>query len=116
MIKKLERSQGKVLGFEASETIKLEEIKAIEPSLEDAIVKYGKTNWLMVMETDKCTSLRAMYEDMSWGLKYLKHFNKIAVVGDKKWEDLLIKADRLVFGEKYFDASQMDEAWEYVEG
>ncbi len=42
MIKKLERSQVNVLGFKASGTITLEEIKAIEPSLEDAIAKYGK--------------------------------------------------------------------------
>ncbi len=76
----------------------------------------AKINWLVVMETAKCTSLRSMYEDMSWLLKYLKHVNKIAVVGDKKWEDLLIKSDGLVFREKYFDASQLDEAWEYVEG
>ena len=40
----------------------------------------------------------------------------MAVVGDKKWEELLIKADSLVFGEKYYDISQLDDAWEYVEG
>lgn len=40
----------------------------------------------------------------------LKNFDRMAVVGDKKWQELLIKADGLVFGEKYFDISQLDEA------
>ena len=40
----------------------------------------------------------------------------MAIVGDKTWEDIIIKADGLVFGEKDFDISQLDEAWEWLEG
>ncbi len=40
----------------------------------------------------------------------------MAIVGDKTWEEIIIKADDLVLGEKYFDISQLDEAWEWVEG
>ncbi len=83
MIKKLERSKGNVLSIEASGTLTLEEIKSIGPTFEDAIAEYGKIILLAVLKTTKYSSLRAMYEDMSWGLKYLKHFGKMAVVGDK---------------------------------
>jgi len=83
MIKKLERSKGNVLAIEAAGTITLEEIKSIVPTFEDAIVEYGKIILLAVLKTTKYSSLQAMYEDMSWGLKYLKHSGKMAVVGDK---------------------------------
>jgi len=40
----------------------------------------------------------------------------MAIVGDKKWQEMLVKADSLVFGEKYFDIAQLEEAWQYIEG
>jgi hypothetical protein len=116
MIKILERSKGNVFGFEATEGISESDVRDVASQLDEAIKIYGKINWLFVMKTVKYTSLRAMYEDMMWLLKNLKHFDRMAVVGDKKWEELLIKADGLVFGEKYYDISQIDDAWEYVEG
>lgn len=116
MITLLERSKGNVLGFEATGKISPEDIESVAGIADKAIAEYGKISWLMMMETARYTSLRAMYEDMMWLVKNLKHFDKMAVVGDKKWEELLVKADGLVFGEKYFDVSQLEEAWSYVEG
>lgn len=116
MIKILERSHDDVFGFEMSEDVSLDDIRRAEVGLNEAIEKYGKISWLVVMKTFKYTSLRAMYEDMMWLLKHLKHFDRMVVVGDKTWQELMIKADSLFFGEKYFDISRLDEAWDYVEG
>ncbi len=115
MINVLERSKGNVLGFDATGEISPEDIESVEVVADKAITEYGKINWLIRMDTSRYTSLRAMYEDMMWLVKNLRHFDKMAVVGDKKWEELLVKADGLVFGEKYFDVSQLEEAWKYVE-
>ncbi len=115
MLKLLERSKGNVLGFEATGEISVDDIEGVETIAEKTIAEYGKFSWLMVMETTRYISLKALYEDMMWLIKNLRHFDKMAIVGDKKWEELLIKADGLVFGEKYFDISQLEEAWEYVE-
>ncbi len=116
MIKILEKSKGNVLGFYVTGEISPEDIESVEVVADKAIAEHGKINWLMRMETTRYTSLRAMYEDMMWLLKNLKHFDKMAIVSDKKWEELLIKTDGLVFGEKYFDVSQLEEAWKYIEG
>lgn len=115
MISILKRSKDNVFGLQASGEITAEDIEQVIPILNEGIKKYGKINWLMIMETGKCTSLRAMYEDMMWLLSNLKHFDRMAIVGNKKWEELLIKADGLVFGEKYFDESELEKAWKYVE-
>ncbi|HEA69109.1 MAG TPA: STAS/SEC14 domain-containing protein [Desulfobacterales bacterium] len=116
MITILGRSKRNVFGFEASGEISESDIQGVAAQLDEAIKAHGKISWLFVMKTAKYTSLRAMYEDMMWLLKNIKHFDRMAIVGDKKWEKLLIKADGLVFGEKYFDISQLDDAWKYVEG
>jgi hypothetical protein len=116
MIKFLERSKDNVIGFEASGEISESDEREAIQKLDEVIRKYGKISWLVIFDTWKYTSLRAMYEDLSWSLKELKHFDRMAVVGDKKWEELLIKADGLVFGEKYFDKAHLEDAWKYVEG
>lgn len=115
MITILERSKGNVFGLEASGEISELDIYEVTKPMDEAVKKYGKINWLLIMKTSKCTSLRAVYEDIMWLLKNLKHFNRMAIVGDKKWEEILIKADSLIFGEKYFDISQLEDAWAYVE-
>ncbi|MCD4782244.1 MAG: STAS/SEC14 domain-containing protein [Candidatus Eremiobacteraeota bacterium] len=116
MIKILERSKGNVFGFEASGEISESDIKSVAAQMDEAVKKLGKINWLFIVKTTKYTGLRAMYEDMMWMLKNIKHFDRMAIVGDKKWEELLVKADSLIFGEKYFDISQLEDAWKYVEG
>lgn len=116
MVKILERSKDNVLGVEATGEVSLEDLKKVEVVFDEAIKKYDKINWLYIIGTMKYTNLRAMYEDMSWLMKNLKHFDRMAVVGDKKWEELMIKTDGFFFGEKYFDITQLEEAWKYVEG
>jgi len=116
MLTILNRSHENVIGIEASEIITESDIEGIVPHFDALIKKYGKINWLIIIKTSRYATLRAMYEDMMWLIKNLKHFDRMAIVGDKKWEELLIKADDLIFGERYFDVSQMSEAWDYVEG
>jgi hypothetical protein len=115
MIKILDRSKGKVFGLEATGKITLEDIENVEGQLKEAIEKYDKINWVFIVRDFKGASIKGMYEDVKFCLKNLKHFDKMAVVGEKLWLELLIKADGLIFGEKYFDISKLEDAWKYVE-
>jgi len=116
MIRILERSKGPVVGLESQGKITMEDELAAVAKLDELIKQHGKISWLFVVGSMDYASLRVMYEDMMWLLRNLKHFDRMAVVGDKKWEELLFKADGLVFGEKYFDKSRLEDAWAYVEG
>jgi len=116
MIELLERSKGNVFGWEMTGKLTAEEIEKAAASADERIKKYGKISWLVVMKGFKYASLKAMYKDTKWLMENLKHFDRMAIVGDKTWEEIIVKADGLVFGEKYFDISQLDEAWEWVEG
>ena len=115
MIKFLKKSHGNVIGLEAVGEITEKDIAEWEAKINKAIKKYGTVNWLFVLKTTKFESLKSMYSDMKWLLKNYVHFGKMAIVGDKKWQKLMVKADRLAYGEKYFDISQLDEAWDYIE-
>ena len=116
MIKILDRSKGNVFGIESTGKITAEDIEKISGQLQEGIDKYGKINWVFIMKDFKGTTIKGMYEDVKFLFKNLKHFDKMAVVGDKLWLELLIKADGLIFGEKYFDISKLEDAWKYIEG
>jgi hypothetical protein len=116
MLKILEKSHGNFIGIEASGEISENDISEITPQLDELIERYGKISWLFVIKTGRYETVRAFYEDISWLLKNLKHFDRMAIVGETKAEEILVKADGLLFGEKYFDISAIDEAWKYIEG
>lgn len=116
MLKILERSSGNVIGYQPVGKVTEEDMESCIKYTDEVIAKYGKISWLYIMTELKGESLRALYEEMIWMFKNLKHFDRMAVVGNKKWHELMIKTDGLIFGEKYFDISQLEDAWKYVEG
>ncbi len=116
MLKVLERSHGNIIGIEAFGDITGEDIDEITPQIEELIDKYGKINWLFIIKTGRYKTVRELYEDIMWLLKDIKNFDRMAIVGESKEEGLLIMIDGLVFGEKYFDLSGIEEAWRYIEG
>lgn len=116
MIKILERSKDNIFGFELSGEITESDIHETNALLDEAIKKYEKISWLLVVRTSKFSSPRVLFEEMGWALKDLSHFDRMAVVGDKIWEELLIESDGYLFGDQYFDISQLEDAWKYVEG
>jgi len=116
MLKVLERSHGNFIGIEVSGEISKEDIAEVTPQLDELIEKYGKISWLFIIKTGRYKTIQAFYDDISWLLKNLKHFDRMAIVGETKTEELLVRADGLLFGEKYFDISAIDDAWKYIEG
>jgi hypothetical protein len=116
MINILPRSQGNVIGFETVGTIFMEDENKAIAVCDKLIAEHGKINVLVVLGSLKYASLKVMYTDMMWALRHVRQMERIAVVGDSPWEKLLDKVDSLIFGEKYFDKSQLEKAWRYVEG
>ncbi|MCD4784921.1 MAG: STAS/SEC14 domain-containing protein [Candidatus Eremiobacteraeota bacterium] len=116
MIEILERSKDNVLGFEVSGKISESDFRDTAAKLDEAIKKYKKISWLFVVKSNKYDSPHIIFEIMGWALKNLSHFDRMAVVGDKIWEELLIEADSYLFGDQYYDISQLEEAWQFVEG
>ena len=116
MIRLLERSKYNVFGFEVLEKISESDFHDATTLLDEAIKEFEKISWLFVLKTEKYENPHVIFEIMGWGLKNVLHFDRMAVVGDKLWEELLIESDSYLFGDQYFDISQLEEAWEYVEG
>ncbi len=67
------------------------------------------------------SSWKAMWNDGIYGLRHISNCGHIALVGESKLEEFLVKADNIFFGsekagrtEKYFNVADMDVAMGWV--
>jgi len=86
------------------------------PAVEAAIERAGKVRFLMIMEDFHGWDLGAVWEDTKFDMKHHADIARIAMVGDKKWEQWMAKICRPFTGAniKYFDASEADAAREWI--
>ena len=70
-----------------------EDYETFVPILEKALkeAKGLEVDMLVDMTEFKGWKMRAAWDDMVFGLKHRKQFDKLAVVGKKKWEEVATK-------------------------
>lgn len=87
-----------------------------EPSIEKHIDRAGKVSFLMIMEDFHGWDLGAVWEDTLFDVKHHADIARIAMVGDKKWEQWMAKVCRPFTSAKikYFDISELDAAREWI--
>jgi len=87
-------------------TLTHEDYEIVTPMLEAAIssVKAPKVDVLVDASELTGFELRAIWDDFKLGLKHNNEFNKIAMVGHSRWQELLVKMSRwFIAGEaQYF--------------
>jgi len=119
MIKELPKSEGSVLGFVITGKVTLEEEKKWIDKFNDAIEKHGKVSALVILGDDASWGVKAGIKDLSWIITHMKSLHKLALVSDSKVWKWLVRVDspfaKMVgIGEKYFESSEIDDAWLWV--
>ncbi len=92
-------------------------MKYFAPLVNQQILQYGKIRVLLEMLDFHGWSAGAVWEDIKFDFKHWKDIERLAVVGDAKWE-----AGMAVFCKpftlakiKYFDTTELDQAEEWLE-
>jgi hypothetical protein len=113
MFQKLSESSEKVLGFKVRGKLTDEDYKAFVPQIEKIIQDLGRISLLLELDDFHGWDLGAAWDDFKFGMKHLKDFKRVAIVGDKKWEEWMAKlAKPFMRAEvKYFGGSQLHDAW-----
>ena len=85
---------------------------------------HGQVNVLVKLDEIKvsASSVKAFFEDMLWALRNYTDLGHLAIVAHSKVLKALVPVDNLFFQrasegrmERYFDVSQMDEAFTFVQ-
>ncbi len=116
MIKKLEQSSGSSIGFKISGTITKDDYTTLVPAMEALVDQAGDINLLIDLTDFKWEKVSAWGADMHFGSTYRKKIEKMAIVGDKKWQKWITHlADPFYAREAQFFSSQDSEAaWTWL--
>ena len=111
-----EEADGKVLNVRATGKLEKADYERFVPEVERLIGKHGKIRVLFDMHDFHGWTLGAMWEDIKFDLKHFADIERLAMVGDKKWEELMAKfcAPFTKAKIRYFDTSEADQARAWI--
>ncbi len=117
MIEQLDRGTGKVIGFKLSGKLHDEDYKHFVPLVDAAIAQEGKVRLLAQFHDFHGWDMHALWDDTKFSTTHCNKVERIALVGEKKWEEWMAKVCKPFTMAKieYFDASDIESAWEWLE-
>lgn len=117
MIEQLQTHSPKTIGFKFSGKLHDEDYKTFVPAVEVAIEAEGKMCLFAQLEDFHGWDLRAAWDDIKFSAKHYSDFERIAVVGDRKWEEWIANLSNPFTKAKvkYFDTSEIDDAWSWLQ-
>lgn len=116
MIETLQTDSPKILGFKMSGTLHDEDYRKFVPIVEGSVVAEGKIRLLAQFEDFHGWDLHALWDDIHFAAKHRSDIERVALVGDKKWEKWMATICKPFTSAtiKYFDVSALDAAWAWV--
>jgi hypothetical protein len=117
MVEILKGSNKNIFGFKIVGELTDNDMNKVIPKLTASIKEYGGINMLIDMTEYEKQSTTRFFDDISLAIGHRKDIDRISIVGNKLWQKILAKTSSVFFkGQKYFDISDIDKAWEWVNG
>jgi len=117
MIEPIESPDDRVLGFRMSGKLHDEDYKTFVPAVDEAISAHGKVRMLAQFHEFEGWDAHALWDDIKFATTHCSKIERIAMVGEKKWQEWMAKVCKPFTMAKieYFDASQTDQAWAWLQ-
>ena len=120
MFEILPRSDGNRIGVRATAKLTHDDYQRLVPELEARIEEFGALNLLFDLEKFQGWEVRAAWDDFILGIKHMGDFNRVALVGDRKWEELCARVANLFLkftkGEvRFYAIHDRGAAWGWIE-
>jgi len=117
-IKLIEKNDGNVLEAKVSCKLTHEDYEHFVPKCEEMFKQHGKIRVLFEMMDFHGWETAALWDDIKFDVKHFSDVERIAMVGEKKWE----KGMTVFCGPftkakvRYFDRAKVGEARAWIEG
>lgn len=110
-----EEKHGKLLVIHVSGNLIKADYEAFVPKFDSLVRKEGRLRLLIDM-TGFQAAAGAWWEEVKFDIKHFSDIERLAVVGDKKWEKVMVASCKpFTLAEvRYFDVSGEDEARQWV--
>lgn len=110
------REEGNLIRVEVHGKLTQEDYDELIPAWEETIARHGSMRLLLVMENFHGWDLGTAWDDFRFSTEHAGKIERVAAVGEKTWEQWLMKLGSLLPGEdlKYFDMSDLTKAEVWV--
>jgi hypothetical protein len=107
----------KVIEVEISGKLTKDAYQEFVPQTEAAIREHGKVRMLVIMHDFHGWTAGALWEDIKFDFKHFSHIEKLAIVGETKWEHGMAVFCKpfTTATVKYFDSAQLDAARDWIQ-
>jgi hypothetical protein len=111
-----EEMGGKILAVNLSGKLTKEDYEHFVPAVERLIGQFGKVRVLCHMHDFHGWTMGALWEDFKFDLKHFRDIERLAFVGDRKWEKGMASFCKPFTAARiqYFDESKTDEARAWI--
>jgi hypothetical protein len=111
-----QRTDDGIFTVRVSGKLSAEDYGLFVPQVEQAIAELGKIRMLLIMQDFHGWEAAALWEDLKFDLKHFSDIEKLAMVGDRKWEHGMAVFCKPFTTAKirYFDAAHQQEASDWL--
>ncbi|WP_404308550.1 SpoIIAA family protein [Neorhodopirellula lusitana] len=112
-----EIAAGKVIEVDVTGKLTKEAYAEFMPMTEERIKEHGKVRILFVMHDFHGWDMGAAWEDIKFDMKHFNDIERLAIVGESKWEKgMSVFCRPFTTAEiKYFDIADVEKAREWIE-
>jgi len=112
-----EKNQGVVVEIKATGRLTKEDYERFVPEMERLVQQHGKIRVLFEMHDFHGWTAGALWQDLKFDLKHFRDIERLALVGERKWEKgMATFCKPFTTAEiRYFDQSQVEEARTWLE-
>ena len=87
MIEQLKSGADEILGFKLSGKLHDADYKTFVPAVDAAVTKHGKVRILAQFHDFQGWDMKALWDDIKFSTTHCTKIDRIALVGEKKWEE-----------------------------
>ncbi len=112
----VEHAEGKIIEVQLSGKLSKEAYEAFVPATEAKIHEFGKVRMLVVLRDFHGWNAGALWEDLKFDLKHHSHIERLAIVGESKWEKGMSAFCKPFTAAKiqYFDIADLEAARQWI--
>jgi len=116
MIEKLRESAGNVIGFKLIGDITKADYEVLVPEVEALVQQGEKARLLLDMTEFNWEKVEAWGADLKFGHDFHNKVEKMAIVGDKKWDQWLTNLAAPFYARevKYYHSDDIERAWDWL--
>jgi hypothetical protein len=113
-----EQTDGNILEVRVSGKLTHDDYQRLVPKFDHIAEHYGKTRVLFEMVDFHGWEAAALWDDVTFDLRHFSEIERLAMVGDKKWEKGMSVFCRpfTTAQIRYFDRTTIDEARAWLRG